>query len=87
MSRTHCCSQYALPESAPWGVSVNHRGQGIGAKLNGVGEQWALQRDAAEVRLNVWAFNEPALAMYNEPWGYEVRSYFALASASSGNGA
>ena len=67
------------------GVGVNHRGQGIGAKLMALAEQWALQQGAAEVRLNVWAFNEPALAMYNE-LGYQVRSHL-LGKRLVGNGA
>lgn len=36
-------------------------------------EAWARQRGAPDIRLNVWAFNQRALALYEE-LGYEVRS-------------
>ena len=38
-------------------------------------EEWAAGRGAIDVRLNVWAFNQSALALYKE-LGYEVRSLF-----------
>ncbi len=56
------------------GVTARRRGQGIGAALMRQAEVWASERGATELRLNVWAFNEPALAMYRE-LGYEVRSH------------
>jgi ribosomal protein S18 acetylase RimI-like enzyme len=64
------------------GVTARMRGQGIGAALMRQAEVWASERGATELRLNVWAFNEPALAMYRE-LGYEVRSHqFAKALRS-----
>lgn len=65
------------------GVAARMRGQGIGVALMRQAEVWASERGATELRLNVWAFNEPALAMYRE-LGYEVRSHqFAKALRSS----
>lgn len=57
------------------GVAVQHRGKGIGPQLMGSAEGWARERGAYEMRLNVWAFNEGAMRMYEE-LGYEVRSHF-----------
>ena len=57
-----------VPKAAPM------RGRGIGAALMRQAEHWAFRQGAAELRLNVWSFNEPALAMYRE-LGYEVRSH------------
>ena len=36
-------------------------------------ENWAAARGAADVRLNVWTFNEDAVRLYRD-LGYEVRS-------------
>ncbi|MGH6637370.1 MAG: GNAT family N-acetyltransferase [Polaromonas sp.] len=57
------------------GVVEWRRGQGIGRNLMVQAERWAQARGAVDVRLNVWTFNEPALALYCE-LGYEVRSVF-----------
>jgi ribosomal protein S18 acetylase RimI-like enzyme len=56
------------------GVAAHMRGQGIGSALMRHAEIWASQVGASELRLNVWAFNEPALSMYRE-LGYELHSY------------
>lgn len=56
------------------GVAARMRGQGIGTALMRQAEAWAAHRGATELRLNVWAFNEPALAMYRE-LGYDLRSH------------
>ena len=55
-------------------VVETFRGQGIGRKLMSLAEQWSVGRGAKDMRLNVWCFNEPALALYRE-LGYEVRSH------------
>ncbi|MCE9660691.1 MAG: GNAT family N-acetyltransferase [Burkholderiales bacterium] len=54
-------------------VQESERGKGVGRRLMSQAEGWALERGAAEIRLNVWAFNEAALGLYKE-LGYEVRS-------------
>lgn len=54
-------------------VQEAERGQGIGSELMERAEKWATAQGAIDVRLNVWAFNQPALALYKE-LGYEVRS-------------
>jgi ribosomal protein S18 acetylase RimI-like enzyme len=56
-------------------VAEPFRGRGIGKQLMSLAEQWAAGRGARDMRLNVWAFNESALAFYEE-LGYEVRSLF-----------
>ncbi len=56
------------------GVAARMRGRGIGKALMQQAEAWASHRGATDLRLNVWAFNEPALAMYRE-LGYDVRSH------------
>ena len=54
-------------------VAEAFRGQGIGRELMAQVELWAAANGAADVRLSVWAFNQPALRLYEE-LGYEVRS-------------
>ena len=54
-------------------VQESERGKGVGGRLMAQAEGWALEQGAVDVRLNVWAFNQPALALYKE-LGYEVRS-------------
>lgn len=56
-------------------VAAHLRGQGIGRSLIARAEHWALDRGASDLRLNVWAFNERALRLYEE-LGYAVRSHF-----------
>jgi len=51
------------------------RGRGVGSELMECAEGWATAQGAIDVRLNVWAFNQSALALYKE-LGYEVRSLF-----------
>ena len=57
------------------GVALAHRGKRIGPELIAHAEHWARDHGAHEIRLNVWAFNEHAMHMYEE-LGYEVRSHF-----------
>ena len=54
-------------------VQESERGKGVGSMLMQYAEKWAAAQGAIDVRLNVWAFNQPALALYRE-LGYEVRS-------------
>jgi len=54
-------------------VAPDCQGQGLGRRLMQAAEAWARQRGAPDIRLNVWAFNQRALALYEE-LGYEVRS-------------
>ena len=56
-------------------VAEAFRGQGIGRELMAQVELWAAANGAADVRLSVWAFNQPALRLYEE-LGYEVRSLY-----------
>lgn len=55
------------------GVLESHRRLGIGGALMRQAESWAAARGAADVRLNVWTFNEDAIRLYRD-LGYEVRS-------------
>lgn len=45
-------------------VASSHQRQGIGKKLYHAAAQWARERDAASLELNVWEFNERALRFY-----------------------
>jgi GNAT superfamily N-acetyltransferase len=56
-------------------VSERLRGQGIGGLLMAQAEQWACERGATDMRLNVWAFNSKALQFYAE-LGYAIRSHY-----------
>ena len=56
-------------------VQEAERGRGVGSNLMERAEEWAAAQGAIDVRLNVWAFNQSALALYKE-LGYEVRSLF-----------
>jgi ribosomal protein S18 acetylase RimI-like enzyme len=55
-------------------VAAWARGNGIGRALMQRAEAWASEQGAVDVRLVVWAFNQPALRMYEE-LGYELRSH------------
>ncbi|MFC6296284.1 GNAT family N-acetyltransferase [Pseudomonas sp. CCM 7893] len=50
------------------------RGQGIGRTLMEFAERWAIRQGAGDLRLTVWAFNEPAQRLYRE-LGYETRAF------------
>jgi ribosomal protein S18 acetylase RimI-like enzyme len=50
------------------------RGQGIGRALMALAQRWAMEQGATDIRLTVWAFNEPALRLYEEI-GYEIRAF------------
>ena len=54
-------------------VAPTHRGRGIGRELMDLAERWIRGRGVQDVRLNVWAFNEAALRLYEE-LGYEGRT-------------
>jgi ribosomal protein S18 acetylase RimI-like enzyme len=56
------------------GVAERHRGKGIGTELMHRAEAWAAVKGAKHLSLNVWAFNEGAVRLYEE-LGYEVRSH------------
>ena len=55
-------------------VTAEYRGKGVGRALVALAEAWATSRGAADMRLQVWAFNERAIALYEE-LGYSVRSH------------
>jgi len=56
------------------GVAERHRGRGVGRELMRHAEAWAAAKGAKRISLNVWAFNERAVRLYEE-LGYEVRSH------------
>lgn len=56
-------------------VAEAYRGRGVGRELMKLVEQWAREKGAADIRLNVWAFNQSALNLYQE-LGYELRSLY-----------
>jgi ribosomal protein S18 acetylase RimI-like enzyme len=55
-------------------VDIQAQRQGIGARLVQAVEQWAKQQHAAEVRLEVFGFNEPAIALYAKQ-GFHTQSH------------
>jgi ribosomal protein S18 acetylase RimI-like enzyme len=54
-------------------VKEGFRQQGIGQKLMDKVHQWAISRGANEVELNVYEFNQEAMAFYRQ-LGYETIS-------------
>jgi ribosomal protein S18 acetylase RimI-like enzyme len=54
-------------------VKEAYRRSGLGRALMGRAEQWAQAKGAADVELNVYEFNESAIAFY-ESLGYETFS-------------
>ncbi len=54
-------------------VAAADRGSGTGRILMDAAERWARDREAGEVWLDVWAFNEGAIGFY-EALGYETVS-------------
>lgn len=55
-------------------VTASHQGQGVGRTLLAMAEQWAASHSAVDIRLQVWSFNERAVALYEE-LGYSIRSH------------
>ncbi|PLK49568.1 GNAT family N-acetyltransferase [Uliginosibacterium sp. TH139] len=56
-------------------VASEHRGKGVGRALMARAEEWAAKHGAIDMRLHAWAFNERAIALYEEQ-GYAIRSHF-----------
>lgn len=58
-----------------WDIAVHetHRGRGIGRAAMLLGEDIARSQGATEMRLNVFAYNEPAIGLYHGI-GYETAS-------------
>jgi ribosomal protein S18 acetylase RimI-like enzyme len=54
-------------------VAERFWGKGLGRGLMEQVRAWAVERDAKDIRLSVWAFNDRARRMYEE-LGYEVRA-------------
>lgn len=54
-------------------VAAGYRGAGIGRRLMAAAEDWARERGASEVWLDVWEFNVEAIGFY-EALGYETVS-------------
>jgi GNAT superfamily N-acetyltransferase len=46
-------------------VALEHRRKGIGSMLIEASRQWSKQRDASGLELNVWEFNQAAIAFYH----------------------
>ena len=61
--------RYAVVETLV--VAPKLRRRGIGRRLMGAAHAWAGTRGLATVELNVWAFNQGAVAFY-EALGYQV---------------
>jgi len=57
------------------GVLAGHRGVGIGKALMEAALDWARQRGAHKVELQLWPNNERALALY-ERFGFEIEGRF-----------
>jgi len=55
-------------------VDPGWRRRGVGRALMGEAERWAGDAGAAEIRLNVWAFNRTARDVY-AALGYDERSF------------
>lgn len=54
-------------------VRSDFKGRGVGKRLMDTAHEWALAEGATAVELNVYEFNEPAIAFYQK-LGYETLS-------------
>ncbi len=66
--------QYAYLQSIM--VSEPYRRLGIGKKLMEVAQQWARERGATEMRLDVWEFNQGTIRFYEEMGYHPLKSTF-----------
>jgi RimJ/RimL family protein N-acetyltransferase len=56
------------------GIVDGHRGAGLGSRLLEAILEWAAERGAHKVCLELWTHNTPALALY-EKFGFEVEGH------------
>lgn len=49
-----------------FGVKHNHQRKGIGKLLFSACHEWAIAHGSSSIELNVWAFNEKAIAFYEQ---------------------
>ncbi len=63
--------QYAYLQSIM--VSEPYRKLGIGKRLMEAAQQWAREKGATEMRLDVWEFNQGALRFYEEMGYHSLR--------------
>ena len=63
--------RYAVVDSI--GVKPEFQGHGIGRMLMGIVHEWAIAKGATSIELNVYEFNETAIAFY-QSLGYETLS-------------
>ena len=63
--------RYAIVDSIA--VKSGFRNRGIGQRLMSVVHEWAIAKDATSIELNVYEFNETAIAFYHR-LGYETLS-------------
>jgi ribosomal protein S18 acetylase RimI-like enzyme len=83
-TESHCFAQpLRFGRVGSVAVAESKRGQGIGPELMNLAHAWVKGNGGHEVRLNVWAFNEHALHVYQE-LGYEVRSHNLAKIVASG---
>jgi ribosomal protein S18 acetylase RimI-like enzyme len=54
-------------------VEAGARGKGIGRKLMGLGEKWAMERNLIDIILNVSNENDVAIGLY-ESMGFEIET-------------
>lgn len=55
-------------------VDENYRGGGVGRQLMHKAHEWAMEKNAYDVELNVYDFNQGALSLY-ESMGYRIVSH------------
>lgn len=55
-------------------VAQRFWGRGIGRKLVQLVQAWGIEQGAKDIRLAVWAFNTPAVRLYEE-LGFETRAF------------
>jgi len=72
--RTAFTQAIAFAKIISLGVTETLRGQGIGTLLLEQAEAWSRERGVDEIRLNVWAFNQPAVEMYQKH-EFAIRSH------------
>lgn len=67
------------------GVGARHRGRGVGAQLVAAVRAAAAEAGAAEVRLNVWTFNDGARAFYRRCGFVQAQERLCLPTGVGGD--
>ena len=72
----HVDCDCAVPVAYIYDIELEpgHRGKGLGKQAMKKLEQWCLKREVSRIALNVFAFNTPAIELYNA-LGYRTTNF------------